>query len=129
MQAFIVSVIAGCLFPILPIVAEWGVTSSVKSDTLSVTGLVYAVAVGMVSRNQAVAISSFFFATICAAIYGAEKAVIHGAEKYMANVQEGMPFIEYGAVISSGIILLFALMYSVERFARHYIDNEPFLEF
>lgn len=43
-------------------------------DALVVTALVYVVAVGLVSRNQVIAISSFFFATICAVMYGVEKS-------------------------------------------------------
>jgi hypothetical protein len=56
MQTFIVSVIAGCLFPILAILAEVGLTNRVQSETLAVTGIVYAAAVGLASRNQAVSI-------------------------------------------------------------------------
>jgi hypothetical protein len=68
MQAFIVSIVAGCLFPGLPIIAELGLRNAVQLETLALTGIVYTAAVGFSSRYQAVAISSFFFSTICAII-------------------------------------------------------------
>jgi hypothetical protein len=39
MQAFIVSVFAGCLFPILPIIAELGLTNAVQSETPLLRGV------------------------------------------------------------------------------------------
>ena len=121
MQAFIVSIIAGCFFPILPVLAEFGLTNSVQSETLALTGIVYAAAVGMASRNSAIAIASFFFSTVC--------AVIYGAEKYGSSDHESMIFIKYGSMISSCIIYMFGASYFVERFGRHCVDDEPFLEF
>jgi hypothetical protein len=85
MQAFIVSIVAGCLFPGLPIIAELGLRNAVQLETLALTGIVYTAAVGFSSRYQAVAISSFFFSTIC--------AIIYGAEKYKTQMHDSMAFI------------------------------------
>jgi len=121
MQAFLVSLIGGCLFPILPVLVEFGLTNAVRLETLAVTSTVYAAAVGMASRNQAIAFSSFFFSLIC--------IVIYSAETYKTPAQEGMPFIKYGALISGGIMLIYFASYVIERFSRHYIESEPYVEF
>lgn len=120
MQAFIVSIVAGCLFPILPIMAEYGLTDTVQGETWSLTGVVYAAAVGIASRSQVVVISSFFCSTIC--------AIIYGAEKYVETNHTDMPYIEYGPIISQTILYFFATGYAIERFGRHCVEKRPYLE-
>jgi hypothetical protein len=121
MQAFFVSVIAGCLFPLLPIGAEFGLKSEVEPATLAVTGVVYAAAVGMGSRSQFIAFSGFFWATIC--------AIIYGAETYGRDSHPAMPFVLYGPALCGWVLAIFATAYAIERFGRHWADSEPFLEF
>jgi hypothetical protein len=121
-QPFVVSLVIGIVFPVgLPIGAEFGLTNHVLDETWALTGMVYAVAVGMVSRNQAVAIPSFVGSVLCALIYSAEKIVAPG--------HDGVPLIQYGSHISIAVIYLFSLCYLLERAGRHLIDGEPFLEF
>ena len=121
MQAFIVSIVAGIIFPGLPILAEYGITDAIRPDTWSLTGIVYAAAVGLVSRHQAIAISSFVFSAVCALIYAAE---ILDAGRHPQAL-----FIQHGTEISVGVLYFFAVAYFVERFGRHFYENEPFLEF
>jgi hypothetical protein len=122
MQVFIVSIFAGICFPILPIVLEFGITTGLKLETLAVTAVVYAAAVGLVSRYQAIAIAGLFFSTLTAVIYALDMADF-------AKSHPGAYFIRYGDIISMGTIYFFALCYAYERFGRHVIENEPFLEF
>ena len=49
MQAFLVSLIAGVAFPLLPILAEYGVTHHVQLEAIALVAIVYAAAVGMSS--------------------------------------------------------------------------------
>jgi hypothetical protein len=121
MQAFVVSIIAGWFFPMLPIVAEYGLTRDIQAETVALTGIVYAAAVGMASRSQAIAFLSLFCSTMC--------AVIYGAVKYGGSTHDTMPFIQYGTLISTATIYFFAASYLVERVGRHIINREPFLEF
>jgi hypothetical protein len=120
-QAFLVSVIAGVFFPLLPLAAEFGLNNHIRHDTMALTGLVYAAAVGMGSRSQLVAFTSYMFATVC--------AIIYGAETYAGDTKKEMIVILYGPVISSWIIVTFGTVYTLERFVRHVIEDEPFLEF
>jgi len=120
MQAFIVSIVAGCLIPVLPIMAEYGLTNNVQADTWSLTGSVYAAVVGIASRNQAVVISSFFCSTICATIYG--------AEKYSETHHADLPYIEYGPIISQAVLYCFVAGYAIERFGHHCVEKRPYLE-
>ena len=120
MRAFLVSIIAGCFLPMLPIMAEYGLTHAVQGETWSLTGVVYAAAVGMASRNQAVVISGLFCSAICAAIYGAEK-LGEANNPYM-------PFIEYGPVIAQSVLYFFIIGYCIERFGRHCVDKRPYVE-
>src|ERR1700759_3721316 len=119
MQALIVSLFAGVAFPLFPILAEYGITGQVKPDTWSLTGIVYAVAIGLVSRNQAITISGFFFSGLCVLIYVAQTV----AE--MSRLD--MPIVAYGTQISTSVLYGYTLCYVVERYGRHYIENEPFL--
>jgi hypothetical protein len=122
MQAFIVSVIAGFLFPlVLPLGAELGAINEIHVDTWAITGAVYAAAVGLVSRNQAIAFMALFFTAACAVIYGVAKSVGEG--------HRDVYFLTYGSMISEVVIFTFSLCYILERFGRHIIDAEPFLEF
>jgi hypothetical protein len=79
MQAFIVSLIAGLLFPlVLPFGTELGAINEIHVDTWAITGTVYAAAMGLVSRNQAIAFAGLFFTAACAVIYGVAKSVGEG---------------------------------------------------
>ncbi|MGY3610869.1 MULTISPECIES: hypothetical protein [unclassified Bradyrhizobium] len=119
MQHFTVSIFAGVLFPVLPILAEFGLTNKVKPETLTLTAVVYAAAIGLVSRNQAILISSLFCSTVCAVIYGAAES----------GLQSSVFFIKHGPTITAGTIYFYSACYIVERFGRHCIEYEPFLEF
>jgi hypothetical protein len=122
MQAFIVSLVAGVFFPVLPMISELLLTNDIKPESVAITAVVYAAAIGLVSRHQAVAISSLFCATICAVIYGA----------YESGLRQSHPelyFVTYGPTITYATIYFYSACYAVERFGRHYIENESFLEF
>ncbi len=120
MQAFIVSIVAGCLLPMLPIMAEYGLTDTVPGEMWSVTGAVYTAAVGIASRNQIVVTSSFFCSTIC--------AVIYGVEKYVETNHTDMPYVEYGPIITQTVLYCFVWGYAIERFGRHCVEKRPYLE-
>jgi hypothetical protein len=122
MGAFLVSFIAGVVWPLLPILAEYGLTNGVQPANLAITAVVYAAAIGLVSRNQAVVFSALVCATVCAMVYGA----------YEMDIQHVRPesfFNLYGSVIARGTIYFYAMCYLVERFARHVLDRKPFVEF
>jgi hypothetical protein len=120
MQAFIVSILAGCLVPVLPIMAEYGLTNTVRDDTWSLIGIVYAAVVGTGSRSKAIVISSFICSTACAGIYV--------AAKYSEANDADQPFIEYRLVITQAVLYFFGVGYVFERFARHVIEKQPYLE-
>jgi hypothetical protein len=121
MQAFLVSLIAGVAFPLLPILAEYGVTHHVQLEAIALVAIVYAAAVGMSSRHQFVTMSGLFCATIC--------AIIYGAVKLTDSAHADVPFLRYGAFISGAILFFYAACWAVERFGRHYVEQTPFLEF
>jgi hypothetical protein len=121
MQAFLVSIVAGILFPVVPILAELGLGEHLKPETLSVTAVVYTAAIGLVSRNQAILVSSLFCSLMCALIYAVDGL----------GVRDSRPtifFVIYGPIITSGAIYFYSVCYAVERFGRHVVENEPFLE-
>jgi hypothetical protein len=120
MQSFIVSLVGGWAFPLLPLIAEFGVSGRVQPEAWAVTGVVYAAAVGLSSRNQAITISALFCSALCAVVYGAGK-LAHAGTEYA-------PFIRYGSFISAIIVLTYMLAYAFERFARHVVEAQPFLE-
>ena len=121
MGAFIVSLFAGIFWPFFPIMTEYGLTNHVKSANLTITAVVYAAAVGLMSRNQAVAFSSFGFAALCAVIYGADEMGIQGT-------RPDTFFALYDSTITFATIYFYSACYFLERFSRHVIDNEPFVE-
>jgi len=57
MQAFIVSIVAGIFFPIVPMLAEQLFLNHIKPETLTTTAVAYAAAIGLTSRHQAILIS------------------------------------------------------------------------
>jgi hypothetical protein len=122
MQAFIVSLIAGLLFPlVLPLGTELGAINEIHVDTWAITGTVYAAAMGLVSRNQAIAFAGLFFTAACAVIYGVAKSVGEG--------HGDIYFLRFGSIISGTVIFTFSVCYIIERYGRHVTDAEPFVEF
>jgi hypothetical protein len=120
MQAFIVSILAGCLVPVLPIIAEYGLTNAVRYDTWSLIGIVYAAGVGTASRNKAIVISSFFSAIVC--------LVFYGADKYSEANHVDLPFVENRLVIAQAVLYFLGVGYVFERFGRHVVEKQPYLE-
>ena len=98
MQAFIVSILTGCVVPALPIVSEYGLTNAVRDDTWSLIGIVYVAFTGVASRNKAMIISSFLCSTLCAAIYI--------VSKYSERNHVDIPFADYTAAITQAAIYL-----------------------
>jgi hypothetical protein len=121
MQDFVISIIAGLLFPLVPIGAEYGLKYTLAPDVVALTAIVYVAAVGMDSRFRAIAVSGFFASMVCAIIYVAE---LYGHED-----QSKMPLVLYGRDISAWIIFVAAVSYTLEHFSRHCVDDEPFLGF
>ena len=115
MQAFIVSILTGCVVPALPIVAEYGLTNAVRDDTWSLIGVVYVSFAGVASRNKVMVIASSICATFCVAIYI--------ASKYSERNHVDIPLVDYSAAITQAAIYLFGVSYVVERFGRHVIEK------
>jgi hypothetical protein len=120
MQAFIVSILAGCLLPMSPIMAEYGLTNAVRDDTWSLVGIVYAALVGVAVRNKFMVVSSCVCSAVC--------AVFYGAAKYGEANQIDLSFIEYRLVIAQAVLYFLGLGYAFERFGRHVIEKQPYLE-
>jgi hypothetical protein len=120
MQAFIVSIVAGCLFPLFPVIAEFGLQQDVSLATWAVTSIVYTAAVGLSSRNQAVAIPGLFCSALSVLIYSASTL----ADGHHAAAL----FIHFGKPICYGLISIFLIAYVVERFIRHCVEAQSFLE-
>ena len=119
MQAFIVSILTGCVVPALPIVSEYSLTNAVRDDTWSLIGIVYVAFAGVASRNKAMMISSFLCSTFCAAIYI--------VSKYSERNHVYIPFVDYTTAITQAAIYLFGVSYIFERFGRHVIEKRPIL--
>jgi len=119
MQDFIISIIAGILFPLVPIGTEYGLKYGLGPDVVALTAIVYVAAVGLDSRFRAIAVSSFFASMVC--------AIIYVAELYGQQTHGQMPLVAYGRDISGWIIFLGGVSYTLEHFSRHCVDQEPFL--
>jgi hypothetical protein len=126
-QQFVVSIVAGLLFPLLPVLGEWLVKSHVTPDGIAVTGSVYAAAVGLASRYPAVVFSSMFFAVICAMIY-VGLALCGMSTVCLIPPLNHAPFLIYGFMASIAIIIGFSGLYILERYVRHCIERESFLD-
>lgn len=122
MPVYLVSLLAGIVVPLFPLLLEYGVTKDIKLETLAVTAIVYSPAIGLVSRNQAVAISGLVVAMLCVAPYFFSYPTV-------AALFPEAPFLIYGRVMAIEAIYFFSICYAWERYGRHYVNNEPFLEF
>jgi hypothetical protein len=121
MGSYIVSICAGIFWPLIPILAEYGIVGDSKRTTVIITAVVYSAAIGLVSRNQAVVFSGLALSTFCAIVYGAE-------EMGMSAVHPYSLFSRCGLFIAQMAIYTFSFCYLVERFARHVVEGEPFVE-
>ncbi|WP_298873620.1 hypothetical protein [uncultured Bradyrhizobium sp.] len=122
MQAFFVSICAGVFFPLVPFFLEFILDDRLKPETIAVTAVVYVTAIGLVSRHQAILISGFLVTVICAVIYAGVEAGLLKTPEDHANLTK------YGVQITVGAIVIYSICYAVERFGRHCVDGEPFLE-
>lgn len=120
MQPFIVSLLAGVCVPLLPLAAEAGLTNQVQPENWALTAIVYVAAVGLCSRNQAIMVAGLVLSSFCGFLYAG--ILLRGQS------QPPVFFAAYGPVLSQCLIGSFVVAFIIERYGRHCVDGELFLE-
>jgi hypothetical protein len=102
------------ILPLLPLVLE-GIVSEVKPSTFAITAAMYAMGIGLSSKNVAQFALCIVIGIIFSCVFGHSSG---------GNAD--------GAVITAtsiGSMLLVFVIHSIERYNRHVVDCIPFFEF
>jgi hypothetical protein len=139
MNAFLRSLIAGVLYPLVPIAVEviGRVSYNVRLETWVITAVVYFAAVGLASSSRVVSELSLWFTGLAAVAYGtialggqledwAKSSPESAGCAHLLGMLDQLPVKQDGAKVSGVLILAFTLAYGVERFRRHVLNGQEF---
>jgi hypothetical protein len=116
-QQFIFCLILTLIWPLLPLGFEWLTTDKVKLDSITLAASMYAIGIGVSSRNIALFGVALLEGFIFCLFYG-----------LAASKPEPPHYALFWKVSLVGMVLMF-LCHAVERFNRHVILCEVFPDF
>jgi hypothetical protein len=115
-QRYLAYLVLTMMFPLLALVSEFSFTGSVSQKSAMLTASMYAIGIGVASRNVLLFVTTIV-AGVCNAIaYGSAAQATQAA----GNVHLGLAFLGIAAVF---------VFHSLERYNRHVVEREPFLDF
>ena len=115
-QRYLACLILTMLFPLLPLALEFLLTGMVSEKSAMLTASMYAVGVGVASRNVLLFVITIVAGVCYAIAYGAA-AQTSGS---INDLHLGLAFFGIAAVF---------VFHSLERYNRHVVEREPFLDF
>lgn len=114
-QHFTYSIMAQLILPLMPLVLEYWLTGRVDDKTFSIAAAMYSISIGVATKNLALLGVSIIVTVLFSAVFGFQAAgnVTHFPTTFPALVT----------------ILSFMVIHTSERFSRHILQNEPFVDF
>ena len=113
---FILCILLHFFIPFLPIFLEYFFTKTVSDQNLIIFISIYSLSMGLSSRNIIIAILCFIVSIFFSSFYG-----------FTSNSTDAQQnFISIWAVL--GILALIIIPHLIERYNRHYIEQEIFLK-
>ena len=113
-QQFIMCLIFRLGWPGLPLSLELWIAGNISAKSIALTGFMYGFSLGMGSRNLLLLLLSLAGSSLCGIFFG------------MASGQ-GLSTTPFRIMI--GIIFVTFIFHLIDRFNRHWVDKETFLEF
>ena len=113
---FILCILLHFFIPFLPIFLEYFFTKTVSDQNLIIFISIYSLSMGLSSRNIIIAILCFIVSIFFSSFYG-----------FTSNSKDAQQnFISIWAVL--GILALIIIPHLIERYNRHYIEQEIFFK-
>jgi hypothetical protein len=131
---YIQSIILIGIVPLFPVILEILLKGSVLIDSLTLTATIYAVTIAVASCNVPLFLLGFCVGILSCALYAHDTSiapVAHPASAHFMRIvitSDGSSPPSHDALILIVIFILF-LCLAVERYLRHVLDREVFLEF
>jgi hypothetical protein len=114
---FLTCVILHMLVPLLPLLIEtWKTSGSASSSTLTITASMYAISIGLSSRNKAIFSFCLFISILLSMAFGIT----------MNSTGASVPGLKVMSVIT---IFLVFLIHACERYNKHVVECVPFWNF
>ena len=113
-QDFLFCIALHLTLPLLPLGLEHWFTGHIETKSVALTAALYAMAIGLSSRNLAFLGLGIVAGFICSAVFG------------FLSVQ---PELAHADTFAYAVILMVFVLHAIERFNRHVTDRVPFLEF
>ncbi|MGH9967792.1 MAG: hypothetical protein ACREBG_08130 [Pyrinomonadaceae bacterium] len=113
-QQYIICVVFRLAWPGLPLTFEYLIAGAISAKSIALTGFMYTVALGVASRNLALLLLSLAGGLICGVFFGLASGQGLGRAAYRLTI---------------GIMALTFFVHAIDRFNRHWIDGESFIEF
>lgn len=115
-QRYLAFLVLRMIFPLLPLVSEFLFTGSVSQKSAMLSASMYVIGIGVASRNVLL-LAITIVAGVC---YAIAFGIAAQAAQPGGNAHLGLPFLGIAAVF---------VFHSLERYNRHVVEREPFLDF
>jgi len=125
-SAFWSSVFFTLLLPWVPLGAELGILGEVRSSSLQIFVVLYALGLGASSRGEGKFSLGVVLAIVFSVAYG---SILVGESLSSANAATGGFNSGFWYWLSLFIGVVLFIIYAVERYDKHVKDGKPFLEF
>jgi hypothetical protein len=111
-----------CLFlhialPLVPLAFEYAATGRIRSSSAHIVGSLYAISMGVSSRNRLLFGAGIVVGVLLAALFG---SIVASEEAAAAPDDISLPLITIGFLV---------IMHIAERYNRHVVDRAPYWEF
>lgn len=122
---FLTCIILHMLAPLLPLILEaWFTRGNVTENTLAITASMYAVSIGLSSRNKAIFSFCFFASILFSMAFG---ILTNGSAN--SNQQSAGITLPWVPVMAYGAIVFVFLIHVIERYNKHVVECMPFWNF
>lgn len=113
-QHFLFALLAQLVLPLAPLAIELWLTGRIADSNLAIGSAMYAIAIGVSTKNLPILGSSIVVTVLFSALYG---FLVSGNKTHYS--------IEVAAYSS---LALFAFVHAIERYRRHIVKGELFID-
>lgn len=128
-EQYLICLVVHLLFPLLPVLLEWGIARRVAADTLYLVAAMYGVTIGMSSRKGLGMVIGVVIGVVFTAFYAvlAHVRVIQEAARAAGDLEQHAHAAHVsGPLIPATAIAFVFLIHAVERYFRHISERAPY---
>lgn len=124
-ENYLLCILLHMMLPLLPLFLEYWLTNVVSEKSMTLSAAMYTISIGISSKSKFI----FGLTIVSSILFAAAFGIVVGKSPEISQLSGGGEILSKSTIISlCGIVIVFFL-HLLERFNKHIIDRNPFLEF